>query len=197
MGLADIMFDGLSTLGNLVPYHVISYGTLLGTTLYQSFVMTKVAYLALPMSAFITLQKKVFPIYFRTQSLLLLLTALTIPPYGPLSLIRKKKDWIPLAFAGAMALLNLVVYGPRTQRAMIERIHQGEPIERFACLMSLIRDAETRDGTKYNDPEISEEMRKRNRAFSKAHAMSIHLNLLGIIAMLWYGVRLASRLNFD
>jgi hypothetical protein len=54
---------------------------------------------------------------------------------------------------------------------------------------------ETRDGTKSNDAAISDEMRAKNRAFSKAHAMSIHLNLLAIMATLWYGVRLASRMS--
>ncbi|KAL2050415.1 hypothetical protein ABVK25_009249 [Lepraria finkii] len=61
------------------------YGTLPGTELYQSFVMTKICYDALPMPAFTTLQKRVFPVYFRLQSLLFLLTAATHPPYGPVS----------------------------------------------------------------------------------------------------------------
>lgn len=89
--------------------------------------MTKVCYQALPMSAFTTLQKRVFPIYFRIQTLLILLTAITYPPYGPMSLIIcRAGDLIPMTLAGAMAALNLGVYGPRTQKAMIERIHQGK-----------------------------------------------------------------------
>ena len=88
--------------------------------------MTKVCYNALPMSAFTTLQKRVFPIYFRLQTLLILLTAVTCPPYGPVSLIFRLRDLIPMTLAGAMAALNLGVYGPRTQKAMIERIHQGK-----------------------------------------------------------------------
>jgi hypothetical protein len=99
MAFIDSVLEGLSTLDNLAPYHMISYSTLLGTTLYQTFVVTKVGYQALPISAFSTLQKRLFPIYFRSQSLLLLCTALTIPPIGPVSLIQKKADWIPLAFA--------------------------------------------------------------------------------------------------
>lgn len=117
--------EGLSTLSNLAPYHMIGYSTLLGTTIYQTFVVTKVCYLELPMSAFTTLQKRLFPIYFRSQSLLLLCTALTIPPAGPVSLIQKKADWIPLAFASVMAGFNLIVYGPRVEKTMIDRIHQG------------------------------------------------------------------------
>lgn len=160
--------------------------------------MTKICYNALPLSAFTTLQKKVFPAYFRIQSLLIFLTAATHIPYGPYSLVGSAGDTITLAFAGGMALLNLTMYGPRTQEAMIERIHQGEQpqhddkewidTKKIPCL------AETRDGRKHDDVEgMSEEMRKLNRNFSKNHAMSIHLNLLAIGATLWYGVRLASR----
>lgn len=88
--------------------------------------MTKICYQVLPTSAFTTLQKKVFPAYFRIQSLLILLTAATHIPYGPYSLVASTGDTITLAFAGGMALLNLTVYGPKTQEAMIDRIHQGE-----------------------------------------------------------------------
>lgn len=88
--------------------------------------MTKVAYLALPTSAFTTLQKKVFPIYFQLQSLLLLATALTYPPASVLALARVPLDAGLLAFAGATALANLAKYGPATTAAMIARTHQGE-----------------------------------------------------------------------
>lgn len=89
--------------------------------------MTKICYQVLPMSAFTNLQKRVFPSYFRIQTLLFLLTAVTYPPYGPYSLIKNSTgDTITLVFAVAMALLNLTVYGPRTQEAMIVRIHQGQ-----------------------------------------------------------------------
>lgn len=88
--------------------------------------MTKICYQVLPISAFTTLQKKVFPAYFRIQTLLIFLTAATHVPYGPYSLVASVGDTIPLAFAGGMALLNLTIYGPKTQEAMIERIHQGK-----------------------------------------------------------------------
>lgn len=175
--MVPAFLQSLSPLIGLASYHMIIYGTLLGTELYQSFVMTKVCYNALPMSAFTTLQKRVFPVYFRGQTLLLVLTALTHPPYGPVSLAASLWDLIPLAFGGAMAALNLMVWGPRAQTAMTERIHQ-----------------ETKDGKKYNDPEvISDEMKAKNRAFSTAHAMSIHINLMTIAATMWYGFRLSSR----
>jgi hypothetical protein len=180
MGFADTVIDGLSALTELAPYHLLSYSALLGTELYQSFVVTKVAYRALPMSSFASLQKRIFPAYFNSQSLLMLLTLITVPPYGPVSLVQDLKSLIPLLLAALPAGLNWAVFGPRTKKAMLDRVHQ-----------------EIVDGIKYNDPEINEAMRLINRAFSKAHAISIHLNLVSIVATLWYGVRLAARFKLE
>jgi hypothetical protein len=38
-------------------------------------------------------------------------------------------------------------------------------------------------------------MEKRNRAFKRVHAMSIHLNLVTVGATVWYGFGLALRLE--
>ncbi|KAI0549606.1 hypothetical protein F4679DRAFT_584322 [Xylaria curta] len=188
----------------LAPLHLLSFSTLLGTQLYQTFVVTKICYVSLPRSAFTTLQKfynvkleittneflctqRLFPIYFSGQSMLLLLTIVTIPPHGPLTLVANKVAWIPFAIAGVTAALNLLVYGPRTKQLMIERIHQ-----------------ETRDGLQKqttDDDDAAEtpspEMQRLRRSFSRNHAMSIHLNLLSIGAMLWWGWKLASSLNLE
>jgi hypothetical protein len=56
----------------------------------------------------------------------------------------------------------------------------------------------THDSKTATDSEhTSEEMISLNRSFSKAHAMSIHLNLISIIATLYYGWQLASKLKFE
>ncbi|KAI1115664.1 hypothetical protein F5Y14DRAFT_111190 [Nemania sp. NC0429] len=167
----------------LAPLHLLSFSTLLGTQLYQTFVVTKICFVSLPRSAFTTLQKRLFPIYFRSQSLLLLLTMITIPSQGPISLVTNKAAWIPFSIAGATAALNLFVYGPRTRQIMIERIHQ-----------------ETRDGLQgqaTNDAVEAPSLQKErlDRSFSHNHAMSIHLNLLSIGALLWWGWKLASNLD--
>jgi hypothetical protein len=109
----------------LAPLHLLVYSTLLGTELYQTFVMTKVCYQALPRTAFTTLQKKVFPIYFQGQTLLIVLATATVPPYGVLSLMKSSADWGPFFVAIMTAGLNVLVYGPGTMQAMIARIHQG------------------------------------------------------------------------
>ncbi|RYP56975.1 hypothetical protein DL770_010791 [Monosporascus sp. CRB-9-2] len=159
----------------LGPLHLITYSTLLGTELYQTFVNTKVCYKALPRTAFTTLQKRVFPVYFRGQILLLLLTAVTVPASGPFSLVANEANWIPFAVAGTTALLNLIVYGPRTQRIMVERIHQGKARrdnsgKKGFCVNTT---TETRDKRIFNDITTpSAEMRKLNKLFSRNHAMS-------------------------
>ncbi|KAI1152303.1 hypothetical protein F4825DRAFT_450612 [Nemania diffusa] len=203
----------------LAPLHLLSFSTLLGTQLYQSFVVTKICHVSLPRSAFTTLQKRLFPIYFRGQSLLLLLTIVTIPPQGPLTLIANKAAWIPFAIAGATATLNLLVYGPRTRQIMIERIHQGgssssilvshlslgtTAVQNNNVEYAHLFETETRDGLHKPDTDDdgvietpSLEMQRLRRSFSRNHAMSIHLNLLTIGAMLWWGWKLASSLKLE
>ncbi|KAI0595507.1 hypothetical protein F4775DRAFT_595294 [Biscogniauxia sp. FL1348] len=180
------VFTNSSSAVFLAPLHFLSFSTLLGTELYQSFVVTGVCFSSLPRPAFVSLQKRLFPAYFRIQSLFLLLTAVTIPPYGPLSLVARKGAWIPLLVAGATALLNLVIYGPRTSQLMLERAHR-----------------ETNDNkpdTGDDDPEDVEarsaEMQRLKRSFSRSHAMSIHLNLVTIVATVWWGWKLGSLLDF-
>ncbi|KAK3291597.1 uncharacterized protein B0H64DRAFT_248446 [Chaetomium fimeti] len=173
-----------SVFGNLAPFHLLFYSTLLGTQLFQTFINTKVCFVALPRSAFTTLQKRIFPIYFWTQTTLVVLSALTFPPHGVYSLMLRKGDWIPYAVAAVTSVMNLAVYGPQTQKAMVDCIHQ-----------------ETRDThkarTNSTDDGPSAEMKVLRRAFSSNHAMSIHLNLLSIGAMLFHGWQLASRLTFN
>ncbi|KAI0203482.1 hypothetical protein F4808DRAFT_457757 [Astrocystis sublimbata] len=183
----------------LAPLHLLSFSTLLGTSLYQTFVVTKICYVSLPRSAFTTLQKRLFPVYFQGQSILILLTALTIPPHGPFTLIANKAAWIPFAVAGATAALNLLVYGPRTRQIMIERIHQETRDGRKRPVVAADKnDSATETPSTPSTPsEPSAEMQRLHRSFSRNHAMSIHLNLLSLSAMLWWGWRLASSLHLE
>jgi len=55
---------------------------------------------------------------------------------------------------------------------------------------------ETRDGKKsYDSPPHSKEMTRMNTAFARMHGASSLLNLLGLLATMWYGVILAERLH--
>ncbi|KAH6617478.1 hypothetical protein F5144DRAFT_586582 [Chaetomium tenue] len=167
---------------NLAPFHVLFYSTLLGTELFQTFINTKIAFLALPRSAFTTLQRRIFPIYFLSQTILVVLSAITFPPHGVSSLLMRRGDWIPYAVATVTSVMNLAVYGPKTQKAMVDCIHQETRDSR-----------KTRENGAIDGP--SQEMKSLRRAFSRHHAMSIHLNLTSIGAMVFYGWRLASRLT--
>ena len=107
------------------PLHLLAYSTLLGTQLYQTFFVTRVTFQTLPRKSFVHLQRNIFLVYFWGQTLLLVLVALTIPPHGVHSLTESKTSMIILAVAESTALLNLLVYGPRTQDLMIERVDQS------------------------------------------------------------------------
>lgn len=109
----------------LPPVHLLTYSALIGTELYQTFIVTKITYRALPRPAFVGLQKKLFPAYFNAQYLLLLAVALTRPPYGPFSSFGEMASFIPFAIAGVTAGLNLTLYGPRSRALMIEKATQG------------------------------------------------------------------------
>ncbi|KAF4454491.1 hypothetical protein F53441_2995 [Fusarium austroafricanum] len=108
----------------LPTIHLFSFSTLLGSQLYQTFIITRVAFKHLPRTPYVNFQKHIFPIFFNGQAILLFLAAVTLPPYGPLSLIERKRDWIPFAASGVVSGLNLMVFGPRTRKLMLDRAEQ-------------------------------------------------------------------------
>lgn len=63
----------------------------------------------------------------------------------------------------------------------------------YACVVT---GHERRIDTIYPDTEIRPR-KTVDRLFSKAHAMSIHLNLVTIAATLGYGLQLAARMRWD
>ncbi|KAK4985173.1 hypothetical protein LTR50_006118 [Elasticomyces elasticus] len=184
----------LSSFADPRTYHVLSYGTLLGSTIFQSFIGGVVAFKALPRPQFSTLQQAIFPIFFSMQTALPVVLALTYPgekAAGIGSLLRtnegfggllaEQNRWsvmVPVATMFATSLANLVAVGPATTRVMRERKHQ-----------------ETRDGKKsYDAAPHSKEMQRLNRSFSRLHGASSLLNVAGLLAMMWYGVTLSERL---
>ncbi|KAJ5440186.1 uncharacterized protein N7458_011184 [Penicillium daleae] len=165
----------LMTVGNLLPYHLLSYGALLGTEVYQSFVNTKLCFQALPMREFLTLQKRLFPVYFKCQVGLAALTAATHPPYSILSLAKDPWGTMPLVVVLVTGSLNWFVFGPRTTTASLIRRALSESEEQ----------SESTNGRKAH---------QANRDFARNHAMSIHLNAIALVATIWYGFSLASSL---
>ncbi|KAJ5390939.1 uncharacterized protein N7496_002007 [Penicillium cataractarum] len=165
----------LHTVGSLLPYHLLSYGALLGTEVYQSFVNTKLCFQALPMREFLALQKRLFPVYFKCQVCLAALTAATHPPYSILSLARDPLVAVPLVVVLITGSLNWFVFGPRTTTASLVRRALGESEDKAA------------------DPSEGK-LHRANRDFARNHAMSIHLNAIALVATIWYGFSLSSSL---
>ncbi|MCJ1365181.1 hypothetical protein MMC16_004301 [Acarospora aff. strigata] len=86
---------------------------------------------------------------------------------------------MPLLMVFASSLANLALVGPATTRIMRERKHQ-----------------ETRDGKKsYDSPPHSKEMTRMNSAFARMHGASSLLNLIGLLATIWYGFTLGERIR--
>ena len=168
-----------------------SYGTLLGSSIYQSFINGIVSYRALSRPQFSTLQAALTPVYFALQTALPVLMALTYPGVKSLTateasslrgLLQEQNRYTvlaPIATICALNAINLLWAGPVTTRIMKERKHQ-----------------ETRDGKKYYDQGTqSKEMQRLNRAFGRMHGVSAVTNLVGLGVTVFYGFLLAERLQ--
>jgi hypothetical protein len=124
-------------------YHILTYGTLLGSNLFQTFLGGPLAFKALPRPQFSTLQQAIFPPYFTFQAALPVLLALTWPgdkiaQVGAKAITQNTGFWgifsdnsfwtagIPVAIMFATSAANLFVFGPATTKVMKERKHQGK-----------------------------------------------------------------------
>ncbi|KAJ4993603.1 hypothetical protein SVAN01_00657 [Stagonosporopsis vannaccii] len=177
---------------NPATYHLLSYGTLLGSTLFQSFISGVVAYRVLPRPQFSTLQKATFPVYFTLQTLTPLALLLTypsgtsrlLPSLASTPVLQSATDRLSAWLLGTMfvsAVANLVYVGPQTTKVMVERKHQ-----------------ETRDGKgAYDKGPHSKEMEALNWRFGVLHSVSSVTNLVGLGAMVWYGAVLGAGLRFE
>ncbi|KAK4224153.1 hypothetical protein QBC38DRAFT_511953 [Podospora fimiseda] len=167
--------------------HILSYATLLGTTIFHTFIGGILSYKVLPRTYFANLMAKIFPVYFTLQSVVPVILTLTYPgsrnPFGfasGISGLRAQGKGVGIALGVAMVcgLVNLGVVGPETTRCMDER-----------------RGQEKRDGKKaYDEGPHSEEMQRLNKRFSVLHGVSSALNLGEMVAMVGYGVHLAGRI---
>ncbi|GIZ39705.1 hypothetical protein CKM354_000307800 [Cercospora kikuchii] len=185
----------VSSLSDPKAYHILTYGTLLGSNIFQTFLAGPVAFKALPRPSFSVLQQAIFPPYFTFQTALPLVLALTWPGEkiaaagravarqnsGLAGLLEEEHRWTAFAPIFAMfatSFLNLLVLGPATTKVMKERKHQ-----------------ETREGKRYYDPgPKSAEMQRLNSSFGKLHGASSLSNVIGLGAMIWYGFVLAEKL---
>ncbi|CAK7230230.1 hypothetical protein SCUCBS95973_007503 [Sporothrix curviconia] len=177
-----------SVLLSAAPYHVLSYGTLLGTTFFHTFINGFVQIKTLPRPQFAAVQSKLFPIYFGIQSAAPLILAVTYPGGGPhgdaagvtglLETGNRLGFLVPIATMCASSLANLLILLPATTKCMAERYSQ-----------------ERKDGKKSYDPAPhSQEMLALNKKFGKLHGISSLLNLATFIMAIVYGVSLSGRI---
>ncbi|KAG6097193.1 hypothetical protein E4U30_000845 [Claviceps sp. LM220 group G6] len=178
-----------SILVSAAPYHIISYGALLGTSIFHSFINGPTTFTVVERPIFSAIQAKLFPIYFGMQTAIPVILALTFPgnallgvSSGPSGLMETASRWDSLAPIVTMfvtGLVNLVVVLPATNKVIKERRGQAK-----------------RDGKQYyEEGPHSEEMRALSKKFGMLHGVSSLLNLFTIGAAVTYGFTLGSRLQ--
>ncbi|KAI5804323.1 hypothetical protein EDC01DRAFT_642889 [Geopyxis carbonaria] len=178
------MGNAVSRLSEPAVWHVLSYGVMIGSQFYQSFISGIVAFRALPRPQFSQLQQRIFPIYFLMQTFLPLIVLATTPGVPLIDHISSsspqfKNVSIPLLVSLTTSLSNLVIFGPATTKAMKERKAQ-----------------ESRDGKKYYETgPKSKEMQTLNRKFAYVHGVSTLVNLAGFFAVVSYGFVLGDKLQ--
>ncbi|KFG86220.1 hypothetical protein MANI_026927 [Metarhizium anisopliae] len=171
------------------PYHIISYGTLLGTSFFHSFINGPVMFKTVERPVFSAIQTKLFPIYFGLQTILPAILALTFPgntlagvSSGISGLLEASSRWHSLAPIAAMlvtGLVNLTILLPATTKTMKDRHGQAK-----------------RDGKEWYEPgPHSDEMRALSKKFGMLHGVSSLLNLATFVSALAYGFTLGSRLQ--
>jgi hypothetical protein len=119
--------------------------------------------------------------------------------------LAKPVDLGLLGVTFGMSGLNYFVSGPKSTKAMNKRTEIGKHFLHEAISKNprsnRLAFPESRDGlhpgtsASMAKGKVSEDLYKAKRVFSLNHAMSIHLNLIGIITSLLYGLSLSARLT--
>ncbi|KAI0476800.1 hypothetical protein F4859DRAFT_514132 [Xylaria cf. heliscus] len=173
------------------PYHVLSYGALLGTQFFHTFVNSITAFKVLERPQFGILQRAVFPAYFGIQTATPIILALTYPgragrvaavPQGISGVLHPANRWgvlVPLTAAFVTGLVNLVYLLPETNKVTAQRKQQ-----------------ETKDSKRSKDKaSSSKDLKALNKKFGKLHGYSSLFNLVTFVATVAYGVQLSARIN--
>ncbi|KAJ6141314.1 hypothetical protein N7470_010210 [Penicillium chermesinum] len=169
------------------PYHIISYGTLLGTQFFQSFVGGVIAFRALPRPQFASLQTAIFPVYFPLQTALPVVVALTASKgrhlLGLSGLTAPENRWGTLI--------------PPSYRCHYRTDQPGYPASNLSHELNANWTCiETRDGKKsYDAGPHSKEMIELNKKFGRIHGISSLVNLGSFIATIYYGAVLSKKLQ--
>ncbi|KAJ6785725.1 hypothetical protein PWT90_07099 [Aphanocladium album] len=177
-----------SIIASPAPYHIIAYGTLVGTSFFHTFVNSPILFKTAERPVFSAIQSKAFPIYFGLQTALPAILALTFPgssvlatPNGISTLLHESNRWgslVPIAAMFVSGALNLLVFLPASKEVMKKRQGQAK-----------------RDGKQwYEEGPHSDEMRALSKRFGMLHGISSLLNLAVFIGSVTYGFTLGARL---
>ncbi|KAJ5856458.1 uncharacterized protein N7529_010402 [Penicillium soppii] len=171
--------------------HLISYGILLGSQVFQTFFNGILAYKGLSRPFFGVHQGAIFPVYFSLQSFLPVLVALTgaqkNQSMSPLNVLTPLY-WCMTAVSTA-GLINLIIFRPLTQEAVKARNQQGNGHHKLVRSPFNTKDRQT------SPIFVSREKKILDRRFMYIHATSICINIGGLLATIQYGTSLAKLLD--
>ncbi|KAI4865887.1 hypothetical protein F4820DRAFT_277857 [Hypoxylon rubiginosum] len=175
------------------PYHILSYGTLLGTQVFHTFINSVASFKVLERPQFAILQRAVFPFYFGIQTAAPVLLALTYPgrtnilrgidtPSSLAGVFHSSNRWgvlVPLGTILVTGIVNLAYLLPETNK-----------------ITALRRQQEKKDGkASYDAAPPSKDMAALNKKFGQLHGISSLLNIVTLVATVAYGINLSSRLD--
>ncbi|KAF4587773.1 mitochondrial outer membrane protein [Ophiocordyceps camponoti-floridani] len=178
-----------SIIFSVAPYHIVSYGTLLGASVFHSFINGPVMYKSIDRPSFSAAQQNLFPIYFGLQTALPVALALTFPGStlagvsssvgGLLDVSSRWDSLLPIATMFVTGVVNLTVLLPATVKTMKERRGQCK-----------------RDGKEWDAPgPHSDKMKELNKRFGMLHGISSLINLVTVLSAVGYGFTLGGRMQ--
>ena len=162
------------------PYHLLSYASLTGLTLWHSFIGGPIAFKVLPRQQFGLLQSKLFPVYFSLQSALNGVCLLTTSN-------RNARIIFIIGIVGG--LINLTVVGPWTSKYVAIHTCFLHFLYVFLLqnrIMNERHKVEKEEGKKYDDPDVSDRLKTLNKRFGMAHGVSALLNMAIVLSLVAY-----------
>ena len=161
------------------PYHLLSYASVTGITLWHSFIGGPIAFKVLPRQQFGLLQSKLFPIYFLSQSV-----------FNGVCLVTTSNQNARIIFSiGVMSgLINLTIVGPWTTKydAINDLLFFLYGFLYANRIMNERHKVEREEGKQYNDADISDQLKALNKRFGIAHGCSALINMAVVLSLLAY-----------
>ncbi|CAH0027651.1 unnamed protein product [Clonostachys rhizophaga] len=178
----------LNTIQTLIcsaPVHLVCFFALLGTEVHQSLITAKKYFHALRRDKSLTSHEQVSPVLIRAQSILLILVAVTVPSHGLLSLVEHKSSWIPLVIISYATALNVFLFHPRASRALSD-------LQLQSGFVNLRRSGIANTSGKASETEpLNPNVAALEKSFRRNRAATVHLNIITVMATIWYGCGLA------